>query len=470
MDEFDVVIIGGGPGGESAARYLAAEGLRVAVVEDRLIGGECHYWACNPTKSLLRPVDVMALAKATPGVRERLTDATLDLDSVFAKRDRIIDHLADGGAVDVLRSAGVTVFHARGRLAGAHKVAVAHPDGREDLLSVAHAVVLVTGTRPAIPDVPGLADARPWTNRDLSTMHSVPRRALVVGGGVVGAEFATILAGMGAAVTLLVRGQALLRSSEPFAGEMVAASLRSMGVDIRFGSELTAVQRQEPGGVVIATVGEETVEVDEIVVAAGRVVNTDDLGLESVGLRGGEFVTVDDHLQAVGVDGQWLYAMGDTTGRALLSHMSQYHATVVADVIAARAQGRELGADELIARDAGSVPQVIFTDPQVIEVGRTEKQARDAGFSVTTRTASYPEAVSQLAIFRDDFEAQAKLVIDADTDTLLGATFVGPEFSELVHAATLAVVAKVPVETLRHVVPPHPSINQVWNPLVARQR
>jgi dihydrolipoamide dehydrogenase len=192
--------------------------------------------------------------------------------------------------------------------------------------------------------------------------------------------------------------------------------------------------------------------------------------LEIVGLRGGEFVTVDDHLQALGVDGTWLYAIGDTTGRGLLSHLSQYHAVVVADVIAARVQGRQLDTDELIARDPHNLPQVVYTDPQVVEVGRTESQARADGFSVVTSTARYPESVPDLVLFRDGFDAWAKLVIDADTDTLLGATFVGPEFAELAQAATLAVVAKVPVETLRHVVAPHPSINQIWNPLLARRR
>jgi pyruvate/2-oxoglutarate dehydrogenase complex dihydrolipoamide dehydrogenase (E3) component len=246
--------------------------------------------------------------------------------------------------------------------------------------------------------------------------------------------------------------------------------LRHKGVDLRFKARLAALTRPVAGGTVSATVGDEIIEVDEVVVAAGRVVNTDALGLETVGLRGGDFVLVDDHLQAVGVDGSWLYAMGDTTGRALLSHLSQYHAVVVADIIAARARGRQLADDELIARDPHNLPQVVYTDPQVIEVGRTESQSRADGFTVTTTIARYPEAVPDLAIFRDGFDAWAKLVIDADTDTLLGATFVGPEFAELAQAATLAVVAKVPIETLRHVVAPHPSVNQIWNPLLARQR
>lgn len=468
--EFDVVVVGGGPGGASAAQYLIAEGLDVALIEERLIGGECHYWACNPTKSLLRPIEVLALAKAVPGAREAVGEGQLDVAAVFAKRDAIVDHLNDDGATAGLQQSGLTVFHARGRLAGQREVTVTHPDGREETIRARQAVVLATGTRPAIPDVPGLADANPWTNRELAAMTYVPPRTLIIGGGVVAVEFATILAGLGSKVTLLARGDTLLRNSETVASEMVTESLRRKGVDLRFHAHPSGVVRPIAGGPVSVTVGDEYIEVDEVVVATGRTVNTDSLGLDTVGLRAGEFVAVDDHLQAVGVDGSWLYAMGDTTGRALLSHLSQYHAVVVADVIAARARGRQLADDELIARDPHNLPQVVYTDPQVIEVGRTESQARADGFTVTTTTARYPEAVPDLAIFRDGFDAWAKLVIDADTDTLLGATFVGPEFAELAQAATLAVVAKVPIETLRHVVAPHPSVNQIWNPLLARQR
>jgi dihydrolipoamide dehydrogenase len=206
---------------------------------------------------------------------------------------------------------------------------------------------------------------------------------------------------------------------------------------------------------VTATFHRQTIEVEEIVLATGRRVNTDNVGLETVGLPVGGFISVNDRLQATGITGGWLYALGDTTGRARLSHISTYHGRLAADIVAARAAGRELFENELAARDVGSVAQVIFTDPQVVMVGRTESQARAEGFAVRTRTARYPDAVSHLALYRDGFEGWAKLVIDVATNTLLGATFVGPEFSELVQAATLAIVAKVPTCLLRPMLSRH---------------
>jgi pyruvate/2-oxoglutarate dehydrogenase complex dihydrolipoamide dehydrogenase (E3) component len=300
-------------------------------------------------------------------------------------------------------------------------------------------------------------------------MTQVPPRALVVGGGPVAVEFATILTGLGSAVTLLVRENTVLPNCEPEARELVAQSLRSKGVTIHFETELSAVTRAVAGRPVTATFHHQTIEVDEVVIAAGRCTNTDNIGLETLGLPGGGFVSVNDHLQAVGIPGDWLYALGDTTGRARLSHISTYHGHVVADIIAARAAGRELSENELAARDAGSLAQVIFTEPQVVRAGRTESQARAEGFVVRTRTAHYPDTLSFLTLFRDGFQGCAKLVINAETNTLLGATFVGPEFSELVQAATLAIVAKIPVSLLRHAVAPHPTVSQVWDLLLAQE-
>jgi dihydrolipoamide dehydrogenase len=452
-------------------RKLASAGLSVALVEDRLVGGECHYWGCNPSKTLLRPIEVFNLAKAVPGVREKISDEGPDVAAVFAKRDAIIEHLSDRDRTASLRQSGIAVFHGFGRLSGERTVRVAYAwgDTTEANLTARHAVVLATGTRPNVPGIPGLAQARPWTNRDLTTMTHVPPRALVVGGGPVAVEFATILTGLGSTVTLLVRANTLLRDCEPEARELVAQSLRSKGVTIHFETELSAVSRPVAGGPVSATFQRQTIDVDEVVMATGRRTNTDNLGLETLGLPVGGIVSVNDHLQAVGVTGGWLYALGDTTGRARLSHISTYHGRVVADIIAARAAGREVSENELIARDAGNLAQVIYTEPQVVRVGRNESQARAEGFAVRTRTAHYPGAVAFLALYRDGFQGWAKLVINAETNTLLGATFVGPQFSELVQAATLAIVAKVPVNLLRHVVAPHPTVNQVWDPLLAEE-
>ena len=469
--EFDVVVVGGGVGGVAAVRKLASIGLSVALVENRLVGGECHYWGCNPSKTLLRPIEVFNLAKAVPGVREIISAEGPDVAAVFAKRDTIIEHLSDQDRTASLRQSGIAVFHGCARLAGERAVRVAYAlgDTTEAILTARHAVVLATGTRPNVPEVPGLAQARPWTNRDLTTMTHVPPRALIVGGGPVAVEFATILTGLGSAVTLLVRENTLLRNCEPEARELVALSLQSKGVKIHFATELSAVARPVAGGPVTATFRGQTIKVNEVVLAAGRRTNTENLGLETLGLPDGGIVSVNDHLQAVDVPGGWLYALGDITGRARLSHISTYHGRVVADIIAARAAGRELSENELIAHDAGNLAQVIHTDPQVAWVGRTESQAEAEGFAVRTRTAHYPGAVAFLALYRDGFQGWAKLVINAETNTLLGATFVGPQFSELVQAATVAVVAKIPVTLLRHAVGPHPTANQVWDPLLAEE-
>src|ERR1700739_2956227 len=289
--DFDVVVVGGGVGGVAAVRKLASAGLSVALVEDRLVGGECHYFGCNPSKTLLRPIEVFNLVKAVPGVREAIWDEGLDVAAVFAKRDAIIEHLSDQDRTASLRQAGVAVFHGFARLSGQRRVRVAYAlgDTTEAVLTARHAVVLATGTRPNVPEIPGLAQACPWTNRDLTTMTQVPPRALVVGGGPVAVEFATILSGLGSAVTLLVRGNALLSECEPEARDMVAQSLRSKGVTIHFETELSAVARPVAGGPVAATFHRQTIEVDEIVLAAGRRTNTDNIGLETLDLPGGEF-------------------------------------------------------------------------------------------------------------------------------------------------------------------------------------
>ncbi|MGQ4598338.1 FAD-dependent oxidoreductase [Nocardia sp. R6R-6] len=471
--EYDVIVIGGGPAGENAAAYAVAGSNRTAaIVERELVGGECSYWACIPSKALLRPGHVLAAARAIPGISSH----GLDVDAVLRRRDAFVHDHDDSAQVDWAKRNGVDVVRGTGRLAGERLVDV---DGQQ--LRARHAVVLATGTTAAVPDVPGLRAALPWTSRDVTNLHVVPRRVAVVGGGVVACEAATWLATLGAEVTVLVRGSALLAAAEPFAGERVAAALTEAGVRVRFGTAPTAVERpavQDTGEGWIhgdpvtlrlrGPEGESALEVDELVVAAGRTPATEPLGLAAVGLPDG-YVAVDDQLTVRGVEGRWLYAIGDVNHRAALTHMGKYQGRVCGDVIAARAEGKPLDDARFVANsDHGAVPQVVFTAPEVASVGLTEAAAQDAGHSV--ETVELDIAVAGSALSRDDYAGHAKLVIDRDTDTLLGATFVGPEIGEQLHAATIAVVGKVPLSRLWHAVPAFPAVSEFWLRLLEQRR
>jgi pyruvate/2-oxoglutarate dehydrogenase complex dihydrolipoamide dehydrogenase (E3) component len=299
----------------------------------------------------------------------------------------------------------------------------------------------------------------------------VPDRIVVIGGGVVGCEAATWLNGLGATVTLLAREGGLLTRNEPFAGELLVDALREAGVDVRLSAKISEVRRGEitttdegqlrGSDVTVVADGDEIVA-DEILIAAGREPRSVGLGLDSVGLKDSGYVETDDSMTVVGVDGKWLYAVGDITGRALLTHMGKYQARVCGDVIAARANGEPTDAMKFRASsDHGRVPQVTFTDPQVASVGLTEAEARDGGGAI--RCVEYDlAAVAGTSLLREGYKGRAKLVVETSDETLVGATFVGPEVGELVHAATVAVVGKVPLEVLWHAVPSYPTAAEIW--------
>ncbi len=461
-DTWDVVIIGAGSAGENAADYAVKGGLTAVLVEDARLGGECSYWACMPSKALLRPVEVAALAHGLP-LHPR---AAVDVPAALARRDRINHGLDDSGQVEWATGAGIEVVRGQARLAGVRSVAVG-----ERTLTARHAVVVATGSAPTIPPIEGLREAAPWTSRDVTNVAQVPRRVLIVGGGVVACEAATWLNGLGAEVTLVQRSGALLGRMEPFAGARVRDALEEAGVTVLVDTALERVRRADVagapalgrvhGGPVTAVVDGREIEADELVVATGRHPNTDHIGLEAVGLQPGQALDVDDQLVVAGVGGDWLYAVGDVNGRALLTHQGKYQARVCGDVIAARAAGAPLDAPRFRASaDHGQVPQVVFTDPQVASIGPTEAGARESGRDV--RVAELDIAVGGATVNRDDYRGRAKLVVDARDERLLGATFVGPEIGELLHSATIAVVGGVTLAQLWHAVPSYPTVSEVW--------
>ncbi|MEO7236555.1 MAG: NAD(P)/FAD-dependent oxidoreductase [Lapillicoccus sp.] len=487
-DTYDVIVIGGGPAGENAADYATRGSDRTAaLVEAELVGGECSYWACMPSKALLRSVQVFAEAEHLPGIETRVSTRGIDVKAVLARRDAFTHHLDDSSQVAWAEAAGIDVLRGHGRLSGPRTVTVSDGDGPARTITARQAVVLATGTTATVPDIPGLRQAMPWTSRDVTNMHQVPRRVAVLGGGVVACESATWLLGLGVEeLTLIEPGDRLLGRAEPFAGELVRDALDASGATVMLGTSLTQVSRKgikdngvghiSGGPLTLHTGRRRSIVVDELVVATGRAPATRDLGLESVGIadavaaaRG--YVRVNDQLQVEGVSGKWLYAVGDVNGRALLTHMGKYQARIAGAVIGARAggSGRAAGKDYRDRASERVVPSVTFTSPEVASVGLTEKAAREADIDV--ETVEYDlSGVAGASLLADGYVGRAKLVIDRAKDTLVGATFVGAGMSELVHSATVAIIGGVTLADLWHAVPSYPTASEVWLRLLETRR
>lgn len=435
----DVVVVGLGPGGEALAGRLASAGLDVVAVEAELVGGECPYWGCIPSKMLIRAANLLAESRRVEGMAG---SARPEADfAVVARRIReeATDNWDDAVAVKRLEDAGARVVRGHGRLAGDRRV-----DVSGTTFGASKGVVLNTGTRAAIPPITGLAGTPYWTNREILRAESAPGSMIVIGGGAIGLELAQALSRFSTKVTVLEAGPRILGPEEPESGDLLDKVLTAEGLAIHAGVVIDRVSHD--GSRFTVTCGEESYEADQVLVAAGRQSRLDDIGLDTVGVDdSARFLEVDDSMQVK--DGLW--AIGDIVGRGAFTHVSMYQSARVFTSI----RGDQLG-----AYDKG-LPRVTFTDPEVGAVGMTEKQAREAGIAVRVGMAPIPES-SRGWIHKTGNDGFIKLVIDEERDVLVGATSAGPTGGETLSALAVAVRAEVPLSTLRNSIWAYPTFHR----------
>lgn len=460
--DYDVLVIGAGPAGENAAELVARSGKRVAVIERQLVGGECSYWGCMPSKALLRPGEALRALHRTPGLTEGMTGG-IDVAAALERRNALAGNWDDAGQVSWLESAGVELIRGHGRMAGERRVDVTDTDGTVTSFEASTAVVIGVGTRALIPPIEGLREIRVWDNRDITEAKEVPKRLLVLGGGVIGVEMAQAWKDLGSEeVTIVELEDRLLPREEPFVGEELRDALVEIGVDVRVGNGLERVERAADDAPVTGHLTDgSSIEADEILVAIGRRPLTGDLGLEHVGLEPGGYITTDDHLRAADVGGGWLYVVGDANGRAMLTHTGKYQARIA---------GAHINGDDTAAwGDVRAVPRVVFTDPHIAAVGPTEAEARAAGVNVRTVRYNVGHTAGAAAL-GNGLGGTAQLVVDADREVIVGATIIGQGAGEMLHAATIAIVGEVPLSTLWHAIPAFPTISEFWLRLLEAYR
>ena len=429
----DVVVVGVGTCGEDLSLRLLGAGLDVVGVEAGLIGGECPYWACLPSKRMIRMGNLVAEGRRANG-RAARSAVTPDWGLVAAQvREEITGGWNDAGGEKRFRDRGGRLLRGRARLAGPRTVVVG-----DTTVTARRGVVLATGSRTSVPDIPGLADADFWTTHDVIGAETLPRSVVVLGGGSVGCELGQVMARFGSDVTIVEGADRLLPTEEPEVSDVLREALAADHVTVRTGARATRVEASDNGSV-LALEGGDGVEVERLLVATGRYVDLDGLGLETVGLDpGARRVDVDGRMHAA--DGLW--AMGDVTGKTMLTHVALYQSAIVAADI--------LG-EECPAARYDAVPRAVFTDPEVGAVGLTEEQARDAGLDVVAPVKML-DATFRGWLHSEGNAGLMKVVLDRDTRVLVGATAVGPHAAEMLGFLGLAVHARVPFEELRSMI------------------
>ncbi len=457
----DVVVIGAGAVGENVAGRLVHKGLSAALVEAELVGGECSYWACMPSKALLRPGAALTAAQSVAGSRE-VVRGPLNAAAVLDRRNSFTSHWDDSGQVEWVESTGITLLRGWAAITGERRVEVVNDDDGATEVSARHAVVLATGSTALAPPIKGLAGTNYWGTREATSSQDIPASLCVLGAGVAGMELAQAFARLGADMTVVARGAVLGNYPRP-ASALVEDALDREGVRIISHTATESVTQAEDGPFTLRLGSGETLTAEKLLVSTGRKPALDHLGLESLGLDPGKLVA--DDTGRVEHPGNWLYAVGDAAGKVLLTHQGKYEARTTADAIAARVAGTLDGDPSPWSSYASTanhyaVPQVVFTDPEIAMVGRTLEQARAEGLNVTE--TSLEIAVAGSALHADQYRGWAQMVVDEDRRTLVGVTFAGPGVAEMLHSATIAVAGEVPLDRLWHAVPAYPTISEVW--------
>ncbi len=437
-ERYDAVVIGAGPAGEVAASRLPKLGLRTALIERELVGGECAYWACIPSKTLLRPPDVRAEACHAPG----LSEPEQRWEEIVEYRNYMIRNLDDSAAAKGYEDSGIRVYKGEGRITAPGRIAV----GSDELK--AERIVIATGSDPAIPPIAGLEETGYWTNREATTLSEIPRDVVVLGGGPVGIELGQMLRRYGAEVTIVQASGRLIDREDPAVGELIADSLREEGIELRLGQQAKAA-RAENGRRFLQLEDGVELDAEQLLIATGRRPRAAGVGLQALGVDPDErgAIPIDERCRVT--DGVW--AIGDVTGVSLFTHVGKYQARIVVDDIA----GREPRADYR------AIPRVVFSDPEIAAVGLTSEQARANGVDVAEGRADLIR-IARTETYGKGLGGQLGVLADRERRVLVGAWAVGPLAGEWIHQAVLAVKLETSVEVLRDTVAQFPTFSEAY--------